>query len=72
MPIKSISSYKGRFCAELQNGKFVLSDGIFELLLCEKVKEGMNVIKSGIVGGIMMRNESDFRWCVEHMDADAA
>ena len=68
MKIKEISIYKGRYCAELTNGKYILSAGMMELLLCEKVEEGMKVIKSGIVGGIMMRNEDDFRWCVEHLD----
>jgi hypothetical protein len=27
----------------------------------------MKVIKSGIIGGIMMRTEEDFKWCVENM-----
>lgn len=66
MKIKSITNYKGRHCAELENGQFMLSNGSMELLLCEKVAEGMKVIKSGIIGGIMMRNEEDFRWCVEN------
>ena len=65
--IKAITTYKGRYCAELENGKYVLSNGSMELILCEKVSEGMKVLKSGIVGGIMMRDEDDFRWCVEHM-----
>ena len=68
MKIKEISIYKDRYCAELTNGKYILSAGTIELLLCEKVEEGMKVIKSGIIGGIMMRNEDDFRWCVEHLD----
>lgn len=65
--IKEITNYKGRYCAELENGKYVLSNGSMELILCEKVTEGMKVLESGIVGGIMMRDEDDFRWCVEHM-----
>ena len=67
MKIKKITNYKGRFCAELENGKFVLNDGSMHLLLCEKVAEGMKVLNSGIIGGIMMRNEEDFKWCVENM-----
>ena len=67
MKIKKITNYKGRFCAELENGKFVLNDGSTHLLLCEKVAEGMKVLNSGIIGGIMMRNEEDFKWCVENM-----
>lgn len=67
MKIKRITDYKGRYCAELENGQYVLSNGSFELLLCEKVPEGMKVIESGIVGGIMMRTEEDFRFCVEGM-----
>ena len=67
MKIKKITNYKGRFCAELENGKFVLNDGSMRLLLCEKVAEGMKVLNSGIVGGIMMRTEEDFKWCVENM-----
>ena len=67
MGIKRITNYKGRFCAELENGNFVLNDGSMHLLLCEKVAEGMKVLNSGIVGGIMMRTEEDFKWCVENM-----
>ena len=67
MKIKKITNYKGRFCAELENGKFVINDGSMHLLLCEKVAEGMKVLNSGIIGGIMMRNEEDFKWCVENM-----
>lgn len=67
MKIKAITNYKGRFCAELESGNFVLNDGSMHLLLCEKVEEGMKVIKSGIVAGMMMRTEEDFKWCVENM-----
>ena len=67
MKIKKITNYKGRFCAELENGNFVLNDGSMHLLLCKKVAEGMKVLNSGIVGGIMMRTEEDFKWCVENM-----
>ena len=67
MKIKAITNYKGRFCAELENGKFVLSDGSMSLLLCEKVAEGMKVIEAGIVAGMMMRTEEDFKWCVKNM-----
>ena len=67
MKIKRITDYKGRFCAELENGNFVLNNGSMHLALCEKVAEGMKVIKSAIIGGIMMRTEEDFKWCVENM-----
>ena len=70
--IKEITNYKGRFCAELENGKYVLSNGTFELALCEKVPQGMKVIKAGIVGGMMMRNEEEFRKCVEIMNEPEA
>lgn len=70
MKIKEITNYKGRFCAELENGQFILSsflsNGSMELLLCKKVESGMKVIKSGLVGGIMIRTEENFKWCVEH------
>ena len=45
----------------------MLNDGSMHLILCEKVAEGMKVLESGIVGGIMMRTEEDFKWCVENM-----
>lgn len=67
MGIKRITNYKGRFCAELENGKFVLNDGSMHLILCEKVTEGMKVLDYGIMSGKMMRTEEDFKWCVENM-----
>ena len=67
MKIKTIPNYKGRFCAELEHGKFVLNDGSMHLILCEQVAEGIKVLESGIIGGIMMRTEEDFKWCVENM-----
>ena len=67
MKVKRIGNYKGRFCAELENGKFVLNDGSMHLLLCEKVAEGMKVIDN-IVAGMMMRTEDDFKKCVENMN----
>lgn len=67
MKIKKITNYKGRFCAELENGEFILSNGSMELLRCEKVKEGMKVLENGIIGGIMMRTTDDFQWAVEHL-----
>ena len=67
MGIKRITNYKGRFCAELENGKFVINDGSMHLILCEKVAEGMKVLDYGIMSGKMMRTEEDFEWCVEHM-----
>lgn len=66
--IKQTSIYKGRYCAELENGQFILSNGSMELLLCEKVESGLKVIKSGIVPGIMMRTQTDFNWCVVHLE----
>lgn len=67
MGIKKITNYKGRFCAELENGNFVLNDGSMHLILCEKVAEGMKVLDYGIIAGKMMRTEEDFKWCVENM-----
>lgn len=69
MKIKNISAYKGRNCAELENGEFILQNGSMELLRCEKVPEGMKVLESGIIGGIMMRDIEDFKWCVEHLNS---
>lgn len=68
MKVKKIGNYKGRWCAELENGKFVLNDGSMHLILCEKVAEGMKVIDYGIVAGMMMRTEDDFKKCVENMN----
>lgn len=65
--IKSITNYKGHYCAELQNGKYILNEGSMYLLLCEKYKEGLKVLKNGIISGKMMRTKDDFRWCVEHL-----
>ncbi len=70
MEIKEITIYKGRYCAELINGQYILSNGAFELMLCDKVDKGMKVIKSGIIGGLMMKTEDDFRWCVEHLEKE--
>lgn len=64
-----VTNYKGRYCVEIENGNYVLSNGRMELIICEKVAEGMKVIKSGIIGGIMMLTEDDFKWCVEHANA---
>lgn len=72
MGIKRITNYKGRFCAELENGKFVLNDGSMHLILCEKVAEGMKVLDYGILSGKMMRTEEDFKWCVENMNESLA
>lgn len=66
MKIKTITRYKGRWCAWLENGRAMVSDGPMEMLLCEPVNERMRVIRCGIVAGIMMRTEEDFRWCVEN------
>ena len=66
--IVGISNYKGMRCAELDNGEYVIQANTFELVRCERVTEGMKVIQHGIVGGIMMKTEEDFRWCVEHMN----
>lgn len=58
--------YSGRYACRLENGRYMLSNGTMEMLLCEKVEEGFKVIRSGIVGGIMMRTMEDFIWCVEN------
>jgi len=65
MKIKAITRYKGRYCAELENGEYILSNGSMELLRCEKVAEGMKVSESGIVAGFMVKSEDDFRKAVE-------
>ena len=67
MKIVSLSTYKGRHCAELEDGRFVLSDGSMHLALCRKTEKGMLVLEGGIVGGILMRTREDFAWCVENM-----
>ena len=66
--VKQITNYKGRYCAELGNGLFVLANGSMGLMLCEKVDEGMKVIESNILCGMMSKTEEDFRWNVEHAD----
>ena len=66
--IKQITNYKGRYCAELENGLFVLSNGSMGLALCEKVPEGMKVINTDYVRGMMSKSEEDFRWNVENTD----
>ena len=66
--IENITNYKGHFCARLDNGKYVINNGSIELAVCEKEGDRLKVIKTGIVGGIMMRNEEEFRWCVKHAD----
>lgn len=63
----NVQNYKGHYCIELGNGNYMLSNGSMELMLCEKVAEGMKVVESGIVGGIMMKNKEDFKWCVENL-----
>lgn len=67
MKINNITNYKGRYCAELESGEYILSNGSMELIRCEKVPDGMKVVETGIIGGIMMKTESDFRWCVENL-----
>lgn len=62
----NITTYKGRYCAELESGNYMLSNGSMEMMLCEKVPQGFKVKQTGIVGGIMVRTEEDFRWCVEN------
>ena len=62
-----ITRYKGRYCADIGNGQYVLNNGSMELMKCKKVPEGMKVIEAEIIAGIMIRNEDDFRWSVEHM-----
>lgn len=64
--VKQITNYKGRYCAELENGLFVLANGSMGLMLCEKVDEGMKVMESNILCGMMSKTEEDFRWNVEN------
>jgi len=59
-------TYKGRFACKLESGKYFLSNGSMELLLCEKVCDGFKVIRSGMIAGIMMRTMEDFIWCAEN------
>ena len=66
--VKQITNYKGGYCAELENGLFVLANGSMGLLLCEKVDDGMKVIESNICCGMMSKTEEDFRWNVENAD----
>jgi hypothetical protein len=67
MKIKEITNYKGHFCAEVENGKFILNDGSMHLIICEKVPDGMKILERNIVSMKMMRTEEDFKWCVENM-----
>lgn len=66
MDIERITTYNGRFCAYLKDGRAMLSNGAMHLMLCEPVDGGMRVIEPDIVAGIMMRTENDFRFCVEN------
>lgn len=66
MKIEAITRTHGRWCAWLEDGRAMVSDGSMELLLCEPVNEGMKVVRCGIVAGKMMHTEEDFRWCVEN------
>ena len=66
MKIKTITRYKGRWCARLEDSRTMASNGSMGLLLCEPVNEGMQVLRCGVVAGMMMRTEEDFRWCVEN------
>lgn len=66
MDIERITTYKGRFCAYLKDGRAMLANGTMHLMLCEPVDSGMKVIEPDIVAGIMMRTEDDFRVCVEN------
>ena len=66
MKIKTITRYKGRWCAWLEDGRAMVSDGPMEMLLCEPVNEGMKVVRCEIVAGMMIRTMEDFRWCVEN------
>lgn len=70
MRIKRIFDRNGRFAAELESGMYVIAVSSMTLALCEKVETGYKVVKSGIIGGIMMKTEDDFRWCVEHCDSE--
>lgn len=66
MEIERITTYKGRLCAYLKDGRAMLSNGTMHLMLCEPIDSGMRVIEPDIVAGIMMRAEDDFRFCVEN------
>ena len=66
MGIERITTYKGRFCAYLKDGRAILANGPMHLMLCEPIDTGMRVIVPDIIAGIMMRTEDDFRFCVEN------
>ena len=68
MTIKKVYNYKGHYCAELEDGRVVINNGSMELAVCEKVEQGLLVKTTGIIAGLMMKNEDDFRWAVEHLD----
>lgn len=70
MEIKEITNYKGHYCATLEDGRIVINNGSMELAVCEKVEQGLLVKTTGIVAGLMMRTEQDFRWAVEHFEED--
>lgn len=65
MKITDSFTYKGRFACQLENGLFLISDGTMEMALCKKVKNGYLVIRSGILGGMMMRTMEEFLKCAE-------
>ena len=54
MKIEAITRYEGRWCAWLEDGRAMVSDGSMELLLCEPVNEVMKVVRCGIVAGKMI------------------
>ena len=67
MKIKNIFRSNGRFCAELENGLYMLQNGQSNLMIGSKLPNGgFAIFNTGIIStAVVMRNEEDFRWVVE-------
>lgn len=70
MQAERFFNYKGRFAAELSNGKVIMNNGSMHLMVCEKVEGGYQINKADIVAGKMMRTEEDFKHCVSWLNED--
>lgn len=62
--IVRIFDYKGRFSAEIDDGRYYLSNGSMHILLCSKTNDGRFKVESNLVAGIMIKNSDDFEFCV--------
>lgn len=56
---------RGNKVAELEDGRYIVSNHSMYMYLCEKVKDGYKVVSDAIVSGMMMRTIDDFRDSVE-------